>query len=169
MGCKISIHHSEGWNEVLQEARGCSKSFGDCKFSIFLESVLRYDTTMLENRKEYKVVVLNGCASHVLPQSAGVQVNGSSTFSPHRVLFRFAEFTVHRLLQMIEGTISNFILRVDVMQRANGNFVVNEFESFEAVYLSSSTKETHKTQTFFEDYWRNVFFGDCLLGKLIND
>lgn len=125
----------------------------------------------LKNRKEYKVVVLNGCASHVLPQSAGVQVNGSSTFSraPHRALFRFAEFAVHRLLQMSEGTISNFILRVDIMQRANGNFVVNEFESFEAVYLSSSTKETHKAQSFFEDYWRNVFFGDCLLGKLIND
>ena len=138
---------------------------------MFLESVLRYDTTMLERSKRIQGCCAQGCASHVLPQSAGVQVNGSSTFSraPHRALFRFAEFAVHRLLQMSEGTISNFILRVDVMQRANGNFVVNEFESFEAVYLSSSTKETHKTQTFFEDYWRNVFFGDCLLGKLIND
>ena len=78
----------------------------------------------LKNRKEYKVVVLNGKASHVLPQKAnGVVVKGGKGFSdaPHADLFRFAETGVERLSQICAGTISDFIIRVDVMQRANGN------------------------------------------------
>ena len=115
----------------------------------------------LKNRKEYKVVVLNGKASHVLPQKAnGVVVKGGKGFSdaPHADLFRFAETGVERLSQICAGTISDFIIRVDVMQRANGNMIINEFESFEAVYTSGKVNEMHVAQRFFHEYWGNVFF-----------
>ena len=115
----------------------------------------------LKTRKEYKVVVLNGKASHVLPQKAnGVVVKGGKGFSdaPHADLFRFAETGVERLSQICAGTISDFIIRVDVMQRANGNMIINEFESFEAVYTSGKVNEMHVAQRFFHEYWGNVFF-----------
>ena len=48
--------------------------------------------------------------------------------------------------------ISSFILRVDIMQLADGSFVVNEFESHEAGFASSDKNEM-KTQMFLYEFW----------------
>ena len=111
----------------------------------------------LINRKEYKVVVLNGKASHVLPQDAGVRVGSKAAkaFSafPHTDLFRFAEMAVAMLGKRCPGSHAEGLVRVDVMQTAEGNMIVNEFESLEALYMGISPSQTNDTFMFLREYW----------------
>ena len=58
---------------------------------------------------------------------------------------------MQRLKEAIPGTISDFLVRVDIMQLANGCKVVNEFESFEAMFCGEGKDAT---DTFLYDYWR---------------
>jgi len=112
----------------------------------------------LSNRREYKVVTLNGKASHVIPEDAnGVKVSyrEKKNFStaPHTELMLFAEMAVRYLVQMCNGTISEYLIRVDVMQLDNGMMIVNEFESFEAVYTASCHEKTCHVQQFLNNFW----------------
>ena len=119
----------------------------------------------LVNRKEYKVVVLDGKAHHILPQKYGVckGVKDCKSFSsyPHLALFRFAELSVELLRRRCIASHADGLIRVDVMQTLEKNFVVNEFESLEAAYAGNSIRETSQTHNFLREYWaKNVF--DCL-------
>ena len=113
----------------------------------------------LANRKEYKVVVLNGKASHILPQDAGVRVGGKSFSSfPHKDLFKFAEMAVEILSKRCNGSHSSGLLRVDIMQTSAGNMIVNEFESLEALYMSASSCQTSSTHSFLREYWARTIY-----------
>jgi hypothetical protein len=116
----------------------------------------------LANRKEYKVVVLNGKVSHMLPQDAGVRLGGKNVKSfstyPHTQLFRFAELAVEMLSKRCKGSHTRGIMRVDVMQTLNGNMIVNEFESLEALYMSTYPSQTSATEYFLRDYWAQTIF-----------
>ena len=116
----------------------------------------------LLNRKEYKVVVLNGKASHLLPQSAGVRLGGKGVrgFSayPHTDLFQFAELAVELLRERCPGSHTEGLMRVDVMQTGDGNMIVNEFESLEALYMSAASNQTDRTVTFLREYWAERVF-----------
>jgi hypothetical protein len=119
----------------------------------------------LLNRKEYKVIVLNGRVSHVLPQGAnGTRTADGRTFStpPHRDLHKFAETVVSMLHHVCPGTITNYLVRVDIMQKQSGNLIVNELESFEAAYASKCDAETSATDAFVKNFWENVL---CKIGK----
>jgi len=119
----------------------------------------------LINRKEYKVIVLNGRVSHCLPQrSNGVVTTQCRTFSkpPHREIFKFAETVVSMLDHVCPGTITNYLVRVDVMQKQSGNLIVNELESFEAAFESANEAETHATSAFVRTFWENVL---CKIGR----
>jgi hypothetical protein len=119
----------------------------------------------LLNRKEYKVIVLNGQASHFLPQrSNGISARQSWAFSkaPHREVFKFAETMVSLLDQVCPGSLTNYLVRVDVMQKESGNLIVNELESFEAAFESVNVLETHATNAFVKMFWENVL---CKVAK----
>jgi hypothetical protein len=116
----------------------------------------------LDNRKEYKVVVLNGKASHILPQDAGVRLGSKAARSfssyPHEKLFRFAELAVEMLSKRCKGSHTRGLMRVDIMQTLGRNLIVNEFESLEAIYLSASPSETTDTQHFLREYWAHTIY-----------
>ena len=90
----------------------------------------------LTNRKEYKVVVLNGVASHIIPQCAnGISCEGSAfRCASAGDVMKFAEMAVLCLSRHCPGSQADGLIRVDVMETKHGNLIVNEFESLEAVY-----------------------------------
>ena len=52
-------------------------------------------------------------------------------------------------------------MRVDVMQTGDGNMIVNEFESLEALYMSAVSNQTDRTVTFLREYW-----AECVLNAI---
>jgi len=50
---------------------------------------------------------------------------------PHTTILNFAEQAVIALSQKCPSAILGGLVRVDIFQRANGQLVVNEFESFD--------------------------------------
>jgi hypothetical protein len=113
----------------------------------------------LSNRKEYKAIVLNGIASHILPQKAnGISCPGLA-FSSKKELFLFAESAVRCLKQNRPGSLVEGLMRVDIMQNCRGNMVVNEFESLEAIYESSDREAAEVmsgVQCFMFTHWINA-------------
>jgi hypothetical protein len=113
----------------------------------------------LSNRKEYKVIVLNGIASHILPQKAnGISCPGLA-FSSKKELFLFAESAVRCLKQNRPGSLVEGLMRVDIMQSSGGNMVVNEFESLEAIYEPSDREAADvmsRVQRFMFSHWLNT-------------
>jgi hypothetical protein len=121
----------------------------------------------LVNRKEYKVIVCNGRASHILPQKAnGTSARGMGfSESPHHGVMKFADAMVQQLGHVCPGTMTDYLLRVDVMQKRTGNMIVNELESFEASYESSKLSETRATNALVRKFWDDMLckFGDQLI------
>ena len=113
--------------------------------------------------------MLSGKASHLIPQDA-TSPSEQRSFStpPHKELFGFAETAVQRLCQMCAGAIGNFLVRVDIMKMSSGKWVVNEFESFEAVYVSSSPSTCATVQKYLDDFWKNVLL-ECAEKVLIDN
>ncbi len=75
-----------------------------------------------------------------------------------RPLFEFAK----RAKRMYETNVSAHVhpvFRVDIMRLQRGKFVVNEFESLEALILSGASgplqcaKEDNRTEQFLERFW----------------
>ena len=66
---------------------------------------------------------------------------GSHAFSkhPHTEIFQFAESAVKVLAKNCPAAIVDGLIRVDIFQRNDGKFVVNEFESFEADFNPSGS------------------------------
>jgi hypothetical protein len=119
----------------------------------------------LLNRKEYKVIVCNGRASHILPQKAnGASARGVGfSESPHHGVLRFAEAMVLQLDHVCPGTMTDYLLRVDIMQKCTGSLIVNEVESFEAAFESANPTETNATNAFVRSFW------DVLLSKFCDE
>jgi len=116
----------------------------------------------LLNRKEYKVVVLGGKASHIIPQCAnGTMANGKefNFFKTPESFLHFAEVAVMCLAKRCPGSHVEGLIRVDIMETAIGNMVVNEFESLEAVYdtpHNASHQLTGCVKLFLMGYWVSV-------------
>ena len=71
----------------------------------------------------------------------------------HLSLKKIAESAVKLLKVYNTGAIVDGLIRVDVMCTANGNWVVNEFEGFEANFYSSKAREEYDAALFLEEYW----------------
>ncbi len=54
------------------------------------------------------------------------------------------------------GTLTNYLVRVDIMQKSSGNMIVNELESFEAAFESANGQQTHATNAFVKIFWESV-------------
>ena len=109
------------------------------------------------NRKECKVVVLDN--SPVFP--AGISTgshakskNGiNKSFTDFEGLKKFACQAIDRLRSAAPFAITDGLFRVDIFQTAAGKMVVNEFESLDAEYQSSTPGAGEATYNFLENYW----------------
>ena len=84
--------------------------------------------------------------------------SGGYAFSkvPHVDIFKFAEEAVKKLKSACPSAITDGIVRVDIFQTMFGKFVVNEFESLEADYCTTSETDSFFVRNFLVDYWVNV-------------
>lgn len=129
----------------------------------------------MHNRKEYKVVMLDGVAQYVASilnhdkrKSQG-GINKAFSFYPHARLFKFAEDAVEVAKQTIP-LISDGLFRVDIFETINGSLVVNEFESLEADFPSGhlSAGGSDTVNTFLISYWSRKILA-CVHTYVINN
>jgi len=109
------------------------------------------------NRKENKVIVLNGEATYVSAIASGsnrISAGGiNKQFADVDTLLQFANEAVSRFVTNIPFAITDGLFRVDIFQTQEGKLVVNEFESLEANYSSKKEALHLKTYDFLIKYW----------------
>jgi hypothetical protein len=120
----------------------------------------------MQNRKEYKVVLLNGERKHIFyDRSQRRDCGAFSKESPNR-LFEFAQNALHLLRKARPHAILDYLVRVDVFETQEketytnedgkvsirNRWVVNEFESLEAQFSSSGDNDS-EVYKFCNDYW----------------
>jgi hypothetical protein len=98
---------------------------------------------LLDNRFEYKVVLVDGIAIGSKSKSPkGSHAFCKSHIEKREILYPFAESCLKRLKMARPGTIDKGLVRVDIMQDNSGKMIVNEFESFEAGYATNEKSDT---------------------------
>jgi hypothetical protein len=110
----------------------------------------------LANKMEYKIAICPGKSPYITNPAR--KAKGATAFSkePHLKLFQFAERALRVLKTRVRGTLDTMLVRVDVMQRLDGSFVVNEYESLEALFCCSKFDSNElETQRFLETFWYN--------------
>jgi len=107
----------------------------------------------LENTKEYKLVFVGETFSHIIPNAKGT----GEGFCDENLLKAFAVAAIVSIKSSCPETITDGLFRVDIMKRANGNLVVNEFESLEAVAYSRMHRSHEQLIiSFLENYWIDI-------------
>jgi len=132
--------------EIIRMARKNAKQFGHRMSYSMLQPCL-------ENRREYKVCILDGKATFVADINQRSRTGEPFSSVPHTDLKIFAEQACEILENLCEGALALPLLRVDIMKTRNG-IVVNEFESVEACFFSKrfDTFEL-QAQNFLREYW----------------
>lgn len=166
---RFTIDHNEGCGWVLKAPFTTNSAYIKFPktFDALVQCFLNYSRNCpqysygiiqpcLHNRKEMKIVCLNGipqyiCASTSKRSSDGVNRKISS--DPHTELFDFAHRAIRQYLKYCPYAIVDGLFRVDIMQRADESFVVNEFESFEAAYYSRDDRKEALVHSYLEKYW----------------
>lgn len=92
---------------------------------------------------------------------------------PHTDLGTIAETYLRELIAVHPGTITSGVVRVDVMIH-NQNIVVNEFESLEAFYSTSSSRPRdlmgeYETYQFMQNYWVDMLQERVILPETLRD
>jgi len=109
------------------------------------------------NRKEYKVVVLNNTPIFKAAISTGSNnrsKNGiNKAFAEEEELLQFAQTALERFRAAAPFAITDGLFRVDIFQTITGKMVVNEFESLDAEYQSTTSGKNEATYSFLERYW----------------
>lgn len=111
----------------------------------------------MQNNKEYKVVLVKYKAKYVA-YNCFRQGKAYSVY-PHTIILNFAEQAVIALSQKCPSAILEGLVRVDIFQRANGQLVVNEFESFEADHHASHEKNLqadYEVQLYYENILKTI-------------
>jgi hypothetical protein len=115
----------------------------------------------MKNRKEYKVVYIPSKSIVYVSSStttAGHYKKAFPTGKDHCDLFDFVKRAVEVFQDACPHSICDGLFRVDVFMNQANAFIVNEFESLEAVYYGKSVLESAVTN-YLKEYW---------LGKLMN-
>ena len=118
----------------------------------------------MRSRKEYMVICL-GREPQYIANINVFQGGKSFTTSPHTRLFDFVRDAVRSLEATRPGCLTKGLFRVDVFQTAAGELKVNEFESLEASYNSTSENES-KVLHFLIDYWKDMLMELIAIAKL---
>jgi len=109
----------------------------------------------MKNRKEYKVVYIPSKSIIYVTSSsttAGHYKKAFPTGNNHCDLFDFVKRVVTVFQDACPHSICNGLFRVDVFMNNSNKFIVNEFESLEAVYYGKSIQESAVTN-FLKEYW----------------
>ena len=109
------------------------------------------------NLKEYKIIVLNRKPQYICPQyqSHKHEIAFGKTKEGKQKLIEFARHAVMRLGESCPFALTQFMIRVDVMLSNCGKLVVNEFESFEAMFTGTAMQDI-QVQRFLEAYFDAV-------------
>jgi len=119
------------------------------------------------NRREEKVVLVNGKAFHVASQSMNKKSTQSYKFArTDEELFRFAERAVKTFKARDPSFIMAGLVRVDIFCNLLGEFVVNEFESLEAAYFKSFDAEI-QVKVALSHYWAGIL-RKCIMKCIID-
>jgi len=109
------------------------------------------------NRKECKVVVLNNTPVFRAAISTGSHnksKNGiNKKFAEEIELLQFAQTALERFRAAAPFAITDGLFRVDIFQTISGKMVVNEFESLDAEYQSTTSGTNEATYSFLERFW----------------
>jgi hypothetical protein len=140
------LNFCKSLEEIIHMARKSAKDFGHRMSYSMLQPCL-------QNRREYKVCILDGKATFVADINQRSRIGEPFSSAPHTDLKTFAEQACEILESMCEGALALPLLRVDIMKTCNG-IVVNEFESVEACFFSKrfDTFEL-QAQDFLRQYW----------------
>ena len=115
------------------------------------------------NRKEVKIVVLNNQPLYRAGISTGKQQRSKTginkVFSNDDELLAFASEAVAKLRESAPYAITDGLFRVDIFQTIAGRMVVNEFESLDAGYVSTTKNSLGVdfqsiTCAFLQAYWQ---------------
>jgi len=108
------------------------------------------------NRREYKVVALNGKPLYIAHIATGYNKKSTGginkAFGDTDSLLTFAGRAIEKFRTNAPFAITDGLMRVDIFQDATGTMVVNEFESLDASY-SSTTDWQMTTHCFLIKYW----------------
>jgi hypothetical protein len=86
----------------------------------------------MKNRREYRLVAVNGQVAYQAKFVRMITRGKSFQCVSNEQLKEFAQCALDALKDRCLGSITNLVLRVDIMIDNDGNLRVNEFESFEA-------------------------------------
>jgi hypothetical protein len=109
----------------------------------------------LRNLKEYKMICHHGVIVYKVQKKKdpGKAFPGVEDFAKH---------ALDTLSTRLPQCMTDFMIRVDIMQLDCGRLVVNEFESFEAQYCGAGEVDTI---SFLEGYWANTLTTHALIYK----
>jgi hypothetical protein len=131
---------------IIDEADRHAKNFGHRMSYSLLQPCLA-------NRKEYKVVIVDGRASYVADINQRSTVGKAFSVSPHSELKIFAEKVCEIFETFCDDGLILPMFRVDIMQTKSG-LVVNEMESLEACYFSKKfDKFELQTTDLIRTFW----------------
>ena len=105
---------------------------------------------------EYKIIVLNGVASHNVKAT---QKKNAKAFGTEQDRFLFAEQVVAAFQEACPHMLDNGkgLWRVDIIKDVEGNYLVNELEHMDALMCpsrpSSAKGEGSTAYSFLVDYW----------------
>jgi len=130
-----------------------------CKHAAILPYVMVQP--LMVNATEKKTVVVNGKAFYIADnfQRNGRKYSSKIFRHTNNEVMTFAEEAVAKLKAARPYAIVDMIVRVDIFENAQGQLIVNEFESFEALYETKSGKLRdieQKIYVFLQDYWCDI-------------
>ena len=105
---------------------------------------------------EYKVLRFRGLLFVTNPRRKAIHSSPFHKRADKSDILEFAEQAVQALARKCPGLVTDGLLRVDIMSTAKGKVIVNEFESLEAMYVSSNSHETHLVEMKLIEFWRDV-------------
>lgn len=109
----------------------------------------------MANRREEKVIVINGTAVHIADKAMN-PCGGGFKYAEPKQLFEFAEESVRLLKSRVPSFLCDGLIRVDIFCNAMGKLMVNEFESLEAThYIPNHTNECRVVRAL-ANYWIKV-------------
>jgi hypothetical protein len=115
---------------------------------------------MLQERvkvnKEVKLIFLDGIYHHSM-SCAISSVSMSFTGVSHDELIIFAN-SVLESISAHEEYIIDGLVRVDIFRNNDGELVVNELESLEARYFTSTASHLASCERFLEEYWEKKVY-----------
>jgi hypothetical protein len=104
---------------------------------------------------EAKICFLNKKYSHFVNGSKCVK--SFSNFSKHEII-AFASSALEALKHKEDQFILDGLVRVDIFKSNQGEMVVNELESLEAAFDSSSFLAVSQTKLFLQHYWESKIY-----------